>query len=42
MKHRGSENWIGYFFLKLQYMQNDYQNSTKENKKISLQEALVK
>jgi hypothetical protein len=23
-------------------MQNDYQNSTKENKKISLQEALVK
>jgi hypothetical protein len=42
MKHRGSENWIGYLKNYLHYMQNDYQNSTNENQEISLQEALVK
>jgi hypothetical protein len=42
MKRRGSENWIGYFRNYLLYMQNDYQNSTKENQEISRQEAIVK
>lgn len=42
MKHRGTENWIWYFKNYLHYMQNYYQNSTKENQVMSLQEVLVK